>query len=95
MLSNSERTNKMAEVVYVLCSLTSLACSVLLLRGYRRSRVRLLLWSSLCFLGLTISNILLFTDLVILPQIDLSLWRSLATLAGLLVLIYGLIWDAS
>jgi hypothetical protein len=85
----------MAEAIYILCSLVSLACTVLLLRGYLRSRVRLLLWSSLCFLGLTISNILLFIDLVVLPQIDLSLWRSLATLTALIVLIYGLIWDAN
>jgi hypothetical protein len=46
-------------------------------------------------LGLTISNILLFIDLVVFPQIDLSLWRSLATLIALIVLIYGLIWDAN
>jgi hypothetical protein len=84
----------MAEIVYILSSLVSLTCTILLLRGYLDSRVRLLLWSSLCFLGLTISNILLFVDLVVLPQIDLSLWRSLATLIALIVLIYGLIWDA-
>ncbi|MCK6629121.1 MAG: DUF5985 family protein [Anaerolineae bacterium] len=84
----------MAEAVYILSTLVSLACTVLLLRGYLRSRVRLLLWSGLCFLGLTLSNILLFTDLVILPQLDLSLWRSLATLIALIVLIHGLIWDA-
>lgn len=85
----------MAEAIYILCSLISLACTALLWRGYLRSGVKLLLWSSLCFLGLSISNVLLFIDLVVLPQIDLSLWRSLATLIALIVLIYGLIWDAS
>lgn len=85
----------MAETIYILCSLTSLACTVLLLRSYLRRRVRLLLWSSLCFLGLTISNVLLFVDLVVVPQIDLSTWRSLVTLIALIVLIYGLIWDAN
>ncbi|HXV99887.1 MAG TPA: DUF5985 family protein [Anaerolineae bacterium] len=85
----------MAEAIYILCSLTSLACTVLLLRGYLQRQLRLLLWSSLCFLGLTISNILLFIDLVVVPDIDLSSWRSLATLIALIVLIYGLIWDAS
>jgi hypothetical protein len=85
----------MAEAVYILCSLTSLACTVLLLRGYLRRQVRLLLWSSLCFFGLTISNVLLFVDLVVVPNIDLSIWRSLATLIALVVLIYGLVWDAS
>lgn len=85
----------MAEAVYILCSLTSVACAALLLRSYLRRRVRLLLWSGLCFLGLTLSNVLLFMDLAVLPQIDLSLWRSLATLISLIVLIYGLVWDAS
>ncbi|MCL4295214.1 MAG: hypothetical protein KJ077_05780 [Anaerolineae bacterium] len=85
----------MAEAVYILCSLTSVACAALLLRSYLRRRVRLLLWCGLCFLGLTVSNVLLFLDLAVLPQIDLSLWRSLATLIALIVLIYGLVWDAS
>ena len=86
----------MAETVYVLCSLTSLACAVLLLRSYMGQRqVRLLLWSALCFLGLTISNVLLFVDLVVLPEVDLSTLRSLVTLISLVVLIYGLIWDAT
>ena len=34
----------MATLVYALCALTSLACAVLLLRGYLSSRARLLLW---------------------------------------------------
>jgi hypothetical protein len=62
----------MAEVIYILCSLTSLACTILLLRGYLRRQVKLLLWSSLCFLGLTLSNVLLFIDLVVVPGMDLS-----------------------
>ena len=40
----------MAETVYILCALTCMACAVLLLRGYRRSRARFLLWSSICFM---------------------------------------------
>ena len=58
-------------------------------------QVRLLLWSGLCFLGLTVSNVLLFVDLVVLPEVDLSTLRSLVTLISLVVLIYGLIWDAT
>ena len=86
----------MAEAVYILCTLTSLACAVLLLRGYlRQPPVRLLLWSGLCFVGLTISNVLLFVDLAVLPHIDLSIWRSLVTLSSLVILIYGIIWDAN
>ncbi|HEX8905394.1 MAG TPA: DUF5985 family protein [Longimicrobiaceae bacterium] len=83
----------MATLVYVLCALTSAACAVLLLRGYARNRVRLLLWVGLCFVGLALNNILLFVDVRIASDVDLSLWRSLPALAGLLVLIYGLVWE--
>jgi hypothetical protein len=83
----------MAEAVYILCALTSLACAVLLLRGYGRSRTRLLLWSGLCFVGLAVSNMLLFVDLVIFPEGDLGVWRSASALVGISTLLYGLIWD--
>lgn len=84
----------MAKAVYVLCTLTSLLCAVLLGRTYRRSRLRLLLWSSLCFFGLALNNGLLFVDLIVFPQLDMFIWRSVPALAGLLLLLYGLIWDA-
>lgn len=83
----------MAATVYILCFLTSLACAVLLLRGYFRNGVRLLLWSGLCFVGFALNNALLFTDLVILPHTDLALVRTLPALAGLVVLIFGLVWE--
>ncbi|AEI62960.1 DUF5985 family protein [Corallococcus macrosporus] len=86
----------MAEAVYILCALTSVACAVLLLRAYRRTGTRLLLWSGLCFVGMAVSNVLLFVDLVLLPTtIDLFMPRLVATLASASVLLYGLIWDAS
>ena len=81
----------MAEVVYVLCTLTSLGCAALLFRGYRASRTRLLFWSSICFLGLAANNFLLFLDLVVLPKVDLSLARGLTGLIPLLVFTWGLI----
>ncbi len=84
----------MATAVYILCALTSLACAVLLLRGYWHNRVRLLFWSGLCFVGLAINNILLFVDVEIFPDIDLFMIRSLPALAGLGLLVYGLIWDS-
>ena len=85
----------MAEAVYILCALTSLACAVLLLRGYRRSGLRLLLWSGLCFATLAVSNMVLFADLVVFREgADLSLWRSSIALVGIATLLYGLIWDA-
>lgn len=84
----------MATVVYALCALTSLACAVLLLRGYASSRVRLLLWSGLCFAGLAVNNILLFVDMRIVPEVDLSVWRSIPAVIGVGLLLYGLVWDA-
>ena len=82
-----------ASVVYALCALTSAGCAALLVRGYLRQRTRLLLWSSLCFVGLALNNALLFTDLVLVPAADLSSVRGFAGLAALLVLLYGLIWE--
>lgn len=83
----------MAASVYVLCALTSFACAVLLLRGYGQRGARLLLWSGLGFVGFAVGNVMLVMDAVVLPERDLSLFRSLPVLAGLAVLIYGLIWD--
>jgi hypothetical protein len=85
----------MAETVYILCALTSLACAVLLLRGFFRGGARFLLWSGLCFAGLVVNNVLLFVDKVILPEtVDLSILRSAAALAAMALLVYGLVWDA-
>jgi drug/metabolite transporter (DMT)-like permease len=83
----------MAAAVYVLCALTSLACAVLLLRGYSQRRVRLLLWSGVGFVWFALANAMLVVDLLILPESDLQLWRDLPTLAGVMVLLYGLVWD--
>jgi hypothetical protein len=79
-------------ILYALVMLTCLACMVLLFRGYAVSGVRLLLWSALCFVGLSVSNVMLFFDLVLFPtQIDLRLYRLAAALAGLAFLLYGFI----
>jgi len=80
-------------LIYLLCALTALLCAVLLLRAYARSRYRLLLWSGLCFAGLTVNNTILVLDKVVLPDVDLSLARSMAALLAMAVLIYGLIFD--
>jgi len=84
----------MAELVYVLCAATSIACAVLLLMGYQRSRTRLLFWSGLCFVGLALNNVVLFVDLVLVPSVDLSLVRSGTALVGMLVLLFGLVWES-
>ena len=85
----------MAPLFYGLCTLTALFCAVLLLRAYSRSRYRLLLWGGLCFLGLTLNNALLVVDkLIIGPEINLFTWRLITGLAAMLVLLYGIIFDA-
>jgi len=83
----------MAAVVYILGVLVTLSCGLLLTRAYARVKKRLLLWSGLCFLGLSLSNLLLFLDLVVFPNVDLYRWRLLTAAAAMLVLIYGLIWE--
>ena len=84
----------MAIAVSILESLTTLACAFLLLRGYARTDKKLLLWSGLCFAGLTISNSLIFVDLVLLPDINLYPWRLSAAAISMAILLYGLIWDS-
>ena len=84
----------MAEVVYILCALTSVFCAILLARSYRANRTRLLMWSTLCFVGLAINNILLVVDLALtVGGPDLSFLRHATALISLSFLLYGLIWE--
>ena len=83
----------MADIAYILCALTSIVCSVLLLRGYKESGSRLLFWSGLCFIGLALNNVLLIIDIRMLPDVDLSHIRSLPAVVGLLLMIFGFIWE--
>jgi hypothetical protein len=82
-----------AEAVYLLCMLTSLFCAGLLFRSYRAQHSRLLLWSTLCFMGLAINNALLVIDLLVLPGIDLQVWRAAIGFLSGLVLLGGLVWE--
>ena len=85
----------MAEIVYVLCALTSVLCAGLLIRSYRSNKSRLLLWSTLCFVGLALNNILLLVDLVLTGDaVDLRLFRSFSALIALATLIIGLVWES-
>ena len=83
----------MAAIIYLLCTLTCLACFGLLWRAWRASRSRLLFWSALCFAGLSINNFLLVVDMLVLPAVDLSTSRLVAALLALLLLLFGLIWE--
>ena len=84
----------MNAALYVLTCLTMLLCAVLLLRGYFRVRRQLLLWSSLCFFGLSISNFLVFADLVVFRSIDLYTYRLGTAACAMVLLVCGLIWES-
>lgn len=84
----------MGELVYVLCTITSLACALLLLRAWRVNRTKLLLWSTICFGGLFLNNMLLVVDVVVArDQVDLLILRDVTNLASVAALLFGLVWD--
>lgn len=85
----------MGEVVYILCAVTSLACAVLLVRAYLSSKSALLLWSSVCFVGLFINNVVLVVDVVLTAnEVDLLLLRDMTNTASVLALVFGLVWSS-
>lgn len=83
----------MPELVYGLCALTSLFCAGLLVRAYFARRTKLLLWSSLCFVGLALNNLALVVDFLIGSAADLSLVRTSIALVAMLLLVIGLAWE--
>jgi len=84
----------MADIIYTLCAITGGLCAWLLAAAYQTTRSRLLLWSSIAFVGLALNNLVLWIDKLVLPRIDLSARRTALALAAMLVLLYGLIWEA-
>jgi len=82
-----------APTVYLLCLASSAACAWLLVRRYARTQARLLLWSAVCFILLSINNLLVVVDLLVISSVDLSIVRLLSSLAALLILLYGFIWE--
>jgi hypothetical protein len=79
--------------VYLLCAITSLLCTVMLARAYRAAKVRLLLWSAWCFVGLTVNNALLVVDRLV-PSVNLAGWRTVPALLGVLLLVWGMIRES-
>ncbi|MFZ2066760.1 MAG: DUF5985 family protein [Xanthobacteraceae bacterium] len=80
-------------IVYLLCFLTSLSCCLLLIRSYRRTKSKVLLWTAACFVLLAIDNLLVVFDLILLPNVDLLVPRLLATLLAVSTLIIGFVWE--
>jgi hypothetical protein len=81
--------------VYLLCLLTSAGCALLLVRSYLRTRTTLLLWTALCFVLLALNNLLLVADVLVFPQVDLSVWRQVTGLAAVSVLVYGFVRETN
>jgi hypothetical protein len=79
------------KIIYALCAATSLITAVLLLRQWRRRPSPLLFWSVIGFLGLAVNNVLVYVDLGLLPTVDLALARTVAGVAGMAALLFGLI----
>lgn len=80
-------------LLYLLCLLTSLLCAGLLARSYRRTRAPLLAWSAACFALLALNNLFVVTDMLILTDVDLTVFRQGSSLAAIAVLLYGFIWE--
>ena len=81
--------------LFLLAALTSLTCMLLLFRAYFRSGTRLLFWSAVCFVFLSLNNVLLFVDAIVLPtQVDLRIFRTSTALMGIACLLYAFIWEA-
>jgi hypothetical protein len=82
-----------ADLVYLLCFVTSAASALLLSRMYARHRTHLLLCGSLCLVGLAANNALLLIDLVVISSPAFTLVRAAVAAAATLALVIGLIWD--
>lgn len=93
-MTNFSANSVTAGVVYIFAAITCLGCALLLVRGYMRSKMRLLFWSSFFFFALTVDNVIVFLDLVVFPQVNFSFFRNSFTLGGLFLLIYGLIYES-
>jgi len=81
-------------LVYILCFATCTACAALVARAWFRRRTELLMWTAMSLVFLALNNLLVIADLLILPDLDLSIWRQLAALAAGATLIVGFIWEA-
>ncbi|ATE65646.1 DUF5985 family protein [Rhizorhabdus dicambivorans] len=81
-------------VVYLLSFAASVVCAGMLGRSYRSSRAPLLFWSAACFSLLAINNLVLVIDLVVTPPtVDLQVPRLLISLAAVVTLLFGFIWN--
>ncbi len=83
----------LAVALYLITILVTLCCAVLLLRAWARVRRGLLLWSGLCFVGLTIDSFLVLADMLLFPSLDLYHWRLASVAVSVSLLVFGMIWE--
>jgi hypothetical protein len=81
----------MPEATYVICTITSLASALLMLRSRRGSGGRLLLWGAVFFLGMALNNVALLLNALV--KEDWSVAPNIVMLVSVAALLYGLIWD--
>jgi drug/metabolite transporter (DMT)-like permease len=82
----------LAIAIFALSGVTATLCSVLLLRGYLRNGVRLLFWAGICFAALALEGVVLVINEYVAT--DLTVLRLSVPLAGLVALLYGLLWES-
>ncbi|QDT55820.1 hypothetical protein Pan44_38680 [Caulifigura coniformis] len=85
----------MPGVVFLLCMLTSLASGTLLWRAAHGPSRRLLSWSAVFFFGMAVNNAILFGDVIVGPQTDLTMPANIVALISVFALLYALIWEAT
>ncbi len=84
----------MSSIVFTLCAIASVFVAYLLARAYRQRPSKILFWSAICFGGLALNNVILFVDLVLMPEnITYSLLRNWIIVGSVGSLVYGLVWD--
>jgi hypothetical protein len=82
----------MSTVVLFIFSATSLICAGLLIRAYRRQKNALVFWCAAGFAGMALNNVLLIFDKFVV-QTDLLLFRTGSLMLGMMLMLFGLIWN--
>jgi hypothetical protein len=85
----------MPGLVYLLGAAISLASGLLLLRGAATRGGGLLLWSSVCFFGMAVNNVLMYFNFVVFADVNLDIWPHVASLVSVIILNVALIWHAT
>lgn len=85
----------MTEIIFGLCAVMSILCATMLFRGYRREGSHILLWSTLSFGVLALTNTILFVDVVVIPEVEFHgpIWRNLLTAISASLLVFGFVWE--